>query len=58
MLQENIEFECMIMDDSSTDVSHKVALELETKHENVRAFQLNRNFTIHYSIFAGFLKFR
>ena len=56
MLDENIEFECIIMDDSSTDTSHKVALELETKYENVRAFQLSRNFTSHYSIFAGFSK--
>ena len=54
MLQENIEFECIIMDDSSTDASHTIALELETKYENVRAFQLSRNFTSHYSIFAGF----
>ena len=58
MLKENIEFECIIMDDSSTDASHKVALEIETKHENVRAFQLSRNFTSHYSIFAGFSKVR
>jgi glycosyltransferase involved in cell wall biosynthesis len=56
MLEENIEFECIIMDDSSTDTSHIVALELETKYENVRAFQLSRNFTSHYSIFAGFSK--
>ena len=58
MLKENIEFECIIMDDSSTDASHNVALELEAKHESVRAFQLSRNFTSHYSIFAGFSKVR
>ena len=29
MLKENIEFECIIMDDASTDASHTVALELE-----------------------------
>lgn len=56
MLKENIEFECIIMDDSSTDASHNVALALETTYENVRAFQLSRNFTSHYSIFAGFSK--
>ena len=54
MLEEKIEFECIIMDDASTDDSHSVALELETKYENLRAFQLSRNFTSHYSIFAGF----
>ena len=56
MLEENIEFECIIIDDASTDASHKVALDIETKYESVRAFQLSRNFTSHYSIFAGFSK--
>ena len=56
MLKENIEFECIIMDDASTDASHTVALEIEKEYENVRAFQLSRNFTSHYSIFAGFSK--
>ena len=56
MFEEKIEFECIIMDDASTDASHTVALEIEIKHENVRAFQLSRNFTSHYSIFAGFSK--
>ena len=58
MLEENIQFECIIMDDASTDASHTFALELENKYENVRAFQLSRNFTSHYSIFAGFTKVR
>jgi glycosyltransferase involved in cell wall biosynthesis len=58
MLEENIPFECIIMDDASTDASHTFALELENKYENVRAFQLSRNFTSHYSIFAGFTKVR
>ena len=58
MLEENIQFECIIMDDASTDASHTFALELEKKYENVRAFQLSRNFTSHYSIFAGFTKVR
>ena len=56
MLEEDIEFECIIMDDASTDASHTVALEIEKKYENVKAFQLSRNFTSHYSIFAGFSK--
>ena len=29
MLEEKIDFECIIMDDASTDASHTVALELE-----------------------------
>ena len=56
MFDEKIEFECIIIDDASTDASHKVALELEVKYNNIRAFQLSRNFTSHYSIFAGFSK--
>ena len=56
MLKENIAFEFIIMDDASTDESHDVALKIEKKYENVRAFQLSRNFTSHYSIFAGFSK--
>ena len=56
MLEEKIEFECIIMDDASSDESHNVAIELETKYENIQAFQLSRNFTSHYSIFAGFSK--
>ena len=58
MFKEKIEFECIIMDDASIDASHTVALELEKKYQNVRAFQLSRNFTSHYSIFAGFTKVR
>jgi glycosyltransferase involved in cell wall biosynthesis len=58
MLEEKIEFECIIMDDASTDSSHDIALEIEKKFKNVRAFQLSRNFTSHYSIFAGFSKVR
>ena len=54
MLEEKIEFECIIMDDASTDSSHDIALKIEKKFKNVRAFQLSRNFTSHYSIFAGF----
>ena len=45
-------------DDASTDSSHDIALEIEKKFKNVRAFQLSRNFTSHYSIFAGFSKVR
>ena len=58
MLEEKIDFECIIMDDASTDASHTIALELEKQYKNVRAFQLSRNYTSHYSIFAGFSKVR
>ena len=33
MVEENIEFECIIMDDASTDESHTVALEIEKKYK-------------------------
>ena len=56
MLEEKIEFECIIMDDASSDASNAIALEIENKYENVRSYQLSRNFTSHYSIFAGFSK--
>jgi dolichol-phosphate mannosyltransferase len=42
------------MDDGSKDESYAMALALEAEHpEEVRAFQLSRNYTSHYSIFAG-----
>jgi dolichol-phosphate mannosyltransferase len=50
---ENIPFEFIIMDDGSKDNSYNVAKELECKYSNVRAFRLSRNYTSHYSIFAG-----
>lgn len=48
-----IPFEFVIMDDGSQDDSYAVALALEQEHDNVRAYQLSRNYTSHYSIFAG-----
>lgn len=50
---ENIPFELIIVDDGSTDNSYELALELERKHKEVSAYQLSRNYTSHYSIFAG-----
>ena len=50
---ERIPFEFIVMDDGSKDESYALALELEKKHDNVRAYQLSRNYTSHYSIFAG-----
>ena len=54
--KEKIEYEIVIMDDGSVDDSFKLALEIENSHENVRSFQLSKNYTSHYSIFAGFSK--
>lgn len=51
--KEGIPFEFIVMDDGSKDDSYKKALELEREMPNVRAYQLSRNYTSHYSIFAG-----
>ena len=56
--KEKIPFDCIIMDDGSSDSSYEVALKIENTHENVQAFQLSKNYTSHYSIFAGFSKVR
>ena len=50
---ENIPFELIIMDDGSKDDSYKIARSIEKAHSNVFAYQLSRNYTSHYSIFAG-----
>ncbi len=50
---ENIPFEVLIIDDGSTDNSFPIATELEKHHQNVHAYQLSKNYTTHYSIFAG-----
>ena len=41
------------MDDGSKDESFIMALELEKEYENVRAYQLSKNYGSMYSIFAG-----
>ncbi len=51
--KEDIPFEFIVIDDGSKDNSYKIALELESKEDNVRAYQLSQNYTSHYSIFAG-----
>ncbi len=51
--KEGIPFELIVMDDGSKDDSYQIALELEARETNVRAYQLSRNCTTHYSIFAG-----
>jgi polyisoprenyl-phosphate glycosyltransferase len=53
LAEARISFEFIIVDDGSKDNSYHVALELEKVNKNVKAYQLSRNFTSHYSIFAG-----
>lgn len=50
---EQIPFEFIIVDDGSKDNSYQVALQLEKKYDNVHSYQLSRNYTSHYSLFAG-----
>ena len=51
--KERIPFELVIVDDGSKDESFSIAEELERKDERVKAFKLSRNYTSHYSAFAG-----
>ena len=52
--EEEIDYEFIIIDDGSKDNSYQVATKLEEEHNNVRAYQLSRNYTAHYAKFAGF----
>lgn len=52
----DIPFELIIIDDGSQDNSFEIALKLEQEHDNVKAFQLSKNYTSHYAIFAGLSK--
>ncbi len=54
MAGEGIPFEFIVIDDGSADDSFQQALALEEKYDNVRAYQLARNYTSQYAIFAGF----
>ncbi|MBL7713000.1 MAG: glycosyltransferase [Chitinophagaceae bacterium] len=51
--QNEIPFEIIIMDDGSRDESYAIACALEEKYSYVKAYQLSRNYTSHYSVFAG-----
>jgi polyisoprenyl-phosphate glycosyltransferase len=54
LLESNdIPFEFIIMDDGSTDSSYIISKDLAFMHKNVKAYQLSKNYTSHYSIFAG-----
>lgn len=50
---EKIPFEFIVIDDGSKDNSYKIAVELEKLHDNVKAYQLSKNYTQHYGTFAG-----
>lgn len=50
---ENIPFEFIIIDDGSKDNSYELAKELSLQYENVFAYQLSKNYSSHYAIFAG-----
>lgn len=49
-----IPYELVIIDDGSQDGSFEIATTLESQFNNVKAFELSRNFTSHYALFAGF----
>ncbi|MDD3563420.1 MAG: glycosyltransferase [Candidatus Cloacimonetes bacterium] len=51
---EGIKYEFIVIDDGSTDSSYQVAKQLADRYDQVHAFQLSRNFTVHYAKFAGF----
>ena len=54
LLEKNkIPFEFIIIDDGSTDNSFQIAEKLEKDDARVKAYQLSRNYTSHYSVFAG-----
>jgi glycosyltransferase involved in cell wall biosynthesis len=50
----NIPYELVIVDDGSGDGSFQIASGLEKEFNNVKAYELSRNYTSHYAIFAGF----
>jgi len=51
--EEQINFEIIIIDDGSKDGSYDIAKGLEKQYNNIYAYQLSKNYTSHYSIFAG-----
>lgn len=53
LVKNKIPFELIIIDDGSKDNSYEIALSMENKHDNIRAYKLSKNYTSNYAIFAG-----
>ncbi|MCX6266789.1 MAG: glycosyltransferase [Bacteroidetes bacterium] len=53
MDKEDIPFEFIVIDDGSNDNSYELAQALEKRYPAVKAYQLSRNYTSNYAIFAG-----
>ncbi|MBK8818130.1 MAG: glycosyltransferase [Saprospiraceae bacterium] len=53
MKEENIPFEIIIMDDGSKDQSYRIAQNLSASNDNIKTFQLSKNFNSPYAMFAG-----
>jgi dolichol-phosphate mannosyltransferase len=53
MNEHGIPFEFIVVDDGSEDSSFEIALDLEKREENIRAYQLSRNYGSNYAVFAG-----
>jgi len=53
LTRENIPFELVIIDDGSNDGSFDIAANLEKNHPDIKAYQLSKNYTSHYGVFAG-----
>ncbi len=53
LTSNGIPFEFIVMDDGSKDESYVLAQALEKKYPDFHAYQLSRNYTSHYSVFAG-----
>jgi dolichol-phosphate mannosyltransferase len=53
MLEQNIPIEFIVVDDGSRDESYAMAMALERLHDNVKVYQLSRNYSSNYAAFAG-----
>lgn len=53
MREQGVPYEFIVVDDGSEDGSFDIALDLEKREVNVRAYQLSRNYGSNYAVFAG-----